>query len=307
MVNDAIENEYCNITEYGSTSENGYEEYHIDLAILNTSQQIDFHIEISTCSDFTNFDTYLNLYNNKKTQGIQSCDDYCSTPDTTDISFPCIKDGRVSHNTVWNLDLSPLIMNDTDYILEVNGYQGATGSFELIIVYHCDLDISITSLQTTTQVITTTQPTTDPTNEPTLDPTENPTQRPSVSITESYNSKCSEFSCPFIIESVSINQDTDELIFTFNGSVVDGILRRTDWDSETFQVYNFRTNNIETCKLNRYIDASSIATMSTAANWIENDKVVFTETVVFCDELSSLLVLCFLYYRREKIILTTFP
>eukprot|EP01084_Bolivina_argentea_P063461 115871_1 len=166
----AISAQDCNITMCGSTIESGYNDYNIDLSslLINIDQQR--FIGISTCSINTTFDTYLYLYNEETTKIIDSCDDHCNT-DKSPIP-PCMKNGKYSPETIWNLDLYNL--NATRYILRVNGYENQTGQYKLTLSYNCDYKMSLIMSHTTTT--TTSMRRLTITDEPTL-PSSNTTNR----------------------------------------------------------------------------------------------------------------------------------
>eukprot|EP01084_Bolivina_argentea_P023276 43407_1 len=128
----------CNATILGSTTEHGYEDFNIYISSNSSNYNNNSFIRFNTCSTQTNFDTLLYLYNNDKTTIIDSCDDYCS------IDAPyCFQNERAVHQTVWDILVHNL--SETQYIFEVNGYNGQRGSYQLRVSYPCDHNIVINS------------------------------------------------------------------------------------------------------------------------------------------------------------------
>eukprot|EP01084_Bolivina_argentea_P023278 43411_1 len=134
----AAQIDICNTTILGSTTKNGYNDFNIYLPSNRSKYSNDTFIRFSTCSSQTNFDTFLYLFNADKTNTIHSCDDYCS------MDAPhCFENGRTVHQTIWDVPLDDLLQ--TQYIFEINGFDGQSGLYKLVISYECDNGISINS------------------------------------------------------------------------------------------------------------------------------------------------------------------
>ena len=129
----------CNTTTLGSIDTNGYNEFNIDLPQTPSSHYNDTFIRFSTCSTQTTFDTVLYLFNENKTNIIDSCDDSCSS-----VDGGCQTNSRSNHKTIWDLYLDEL--SESKYVLQISGYQGETGSYSLTISYDCDTNLSFIAI-----------------------------------------------------------------------------------------------------------------------------------------------------------------
>eukprot|EP01083_Nonionella_stella_P270205 914815_1 len=284
----------CNTTVIGSTIGHGYEDTRIDLSLLpdNQSQIEDSFITFSTCSEATDFDTHLFLYNTDKTEMIDECDDYCiHNPQSI---MPCIENinDKLSRETVWDLFVSNLTR--TNYTLHVTGYEDEVGSYALTISYDCNYHIPIMTLSTvtitptsapivsSTAAVVTSLPTvvtslpTVVTSLPTV-----VTSLPTVSPTENV---CDDaYPCPFR-SLATYSNDYNASIFYINVSTVDRILRRSNWDMEVFDLYNARSKQIQTYVLSRTVGFVQVYNDTISTTELQKDDMLsFVDTDVFCN------------------------
>eukprot|EP01083_Nonionella_stella_P140102 428897_1 len=254
----------CNTTMFGSTIEHGFEDIRIDLSSLpnNQSQVHDSFITFSTCSQATDFDTHLFLYNTNKTVMIDSCDDYCIQ--SSQSVMPCIENVNTKLSpTVWDLPVYNLTR--TNYTLHVTGYEDEVGSYALTISYDCDYHVSI--MPTTTSLVSST--------------TASIVSSLTVSLTDDV---CDEdYPCPFRLLGIYPN-DYNASVFYINVSTVDGILRRSNWDMEVFSLYNARSEQVQTYVLSRTDGFAWDYNETISATQLQKDDLLsFVDTDVFCD------------------------
>eukprot|EP01083_Nonionella_stella_P140101 428895_1 len=293
----------CNTTMFGSTIEHGFEDIRIDLSSLpnNQSQVHDSFITFSTCSQATDFDTHLFLYNTNKTVMIDSCDDYCIQ--SSQSVMPCIENVNTKLSpTVWDLPVYNLTR--TNYTLHVTGYEDEVGSYALTISYDCDYHVPIML-----------EPTRSPSDEPTPFPSHGPSHSPSeqptpgqttaimptttslvssttasivssltVSLTDDV---CDEdYPCPFRLLGIYPNDYNASVFYYFyiNVSTVDGILRRSNWDMEVFNLYNARSEQVLPYVLSRTDGFAQGYNETISATQLQKDDMIsFVDTDVFCD------------------------
>eukprot|EP01084_Bolivina_argentea_P253328 425483_1 len=136
----------CTTSTTGSTVDNEYQDFKIETSLSTTSKSF---IRFNTCFLEITFDTYLYLYNNERTTIIDQCDDYCNKQ-----NIGCNKNGRASHethDTIWDLNVNTL--TDSEYILQLAGYNSEEGSFKLMLSYDCQHNINISAVYPETTTI----------------------------------------------------------------------------------------------------------------------------------------------------------
>lgn len=140
---------HCNITFKGSVTRNEHKEYLLDVSENITHSNNSF-IRLSTCSSQTQFDTVLYLLDEDRTNTIDMCDDICSITANTQN---CHSNTRFNHQTIWDLNLENLAQ--TNYVLQIRGYQGEVDAYIMTVSHDCNMDISITPIpySSTTPVV----------------------------------------------------------------------------------------------------------------------------------------------------------
>eukprot|EP01084_Bolivina_argentea_P253326 425479_1 len=264
----------CTTSTTGSTVDNEYQDFKIETSLSTTSKSF---IRFNTCFLEITFDTYLYLYNNERTTIIGECDDHCNKQNRV-----CIKNGRASHDTIWDLNVNTL--TDSEYILQLAGYNSEEGSFKLMLSYDCQHNINISAVypeipETTTIISTALRvPETTTIINTVLRVPETTTT--STSIINSSFACDEEYPCPFIISNVEGNGTA----FYFNVSVVDNILQDVVWDKENFNVYNHRTEEIINCLVLRNAGMGVVDDNNMSIKHFQKgDFISFTDVDVYCD------------------------